>query len=101
MDADTDWPIQAKLEVDLSYMSAIINRRIGSFNSDVSDSRFTEYLKQLCIEMVDRKYDKQINRETEIRTIYNPHDYLYNDERNYLKSIGKILGHSVVGKVVF
>lgn len=93
------FPIQSKLEADLLAQAAIMNRWIKSY-ADISNAEYLPYLKQLNIEMVDRKYDKQVDRTShEGRGIYNPHDYLYKDERKELIDIGVATGYRVAGGV--
>lgn len=91
-------PKEVKLNNDLEAMASIINITIGSYAIiSIGDGRDT-WLKQLNIEMVDRKYDKQVDRTShEGRGIYNPHDYLYSLERDKLYNIGIELGYRVFG----
>lgn len=86
----------------LEDASGRINENIGSFTTDITDSRFTTRLKNLCIQMVKRmrQIDLAQGRVSQI-PMFSPNDFLIDRERDYLQKIGKILGHRLVAKVGF
>ena len=94
------YPKEATLLKQRNNANRNINKWIGSGNVDVTDSRYTEYLKGLEVEVIKRIQDKNVNRHTSDRNIYMPHDYLYVDERTYLKeTVGVNTGWRVFGGV--
>jgi len=81
-----------------SMANSILNQWIGCYNQDISDSRFTDWLKRKEIEVMLRIRDKQYDRKTRPSGgIYPPHDYLYRDEREYCMKIGIETGNRVFG----
>jgi len=94
-----EFPIVEKLTEDRSEANSIINEWIGCFNVDITDERFTEWLKQKEVEVIFRIQDKTVDRKQGERGIYTPHDYLYQAERRKCITIGIILGYKVVGAV--
>lgn len=94
-----DTPIQTTLTRLRTDANSIINRWIGCFNVDITDARFTAWLEQLEDEMIRRMRDKKVDRKKGERGLYQPHDYMYNHERDHCIQIGVILGFRVVGGV--
>jgi len=93
------FPTKKKLEDDREEANSILNEWIGSFNVDITDPRFTTWLRRKELEVILRMHDKDINRKQGERGIYTPHDHLYERERQKCKTIGVILGYRVVGGV--
>ena len=97
--AKNNTPILTTLTRLRKDANAIINRWIGSFNVDITDARFTDWLEQLEDEVIRRMRDKKVDRAKGERGLYQPHDHLYQAERDYCITIGKILGYRVPGMV--
>lgn len=79
-----------------------INEWIGSYGTDVTDSRFVEYLKDLELELIQRRKDKMRDRKSKdgsMKVWTMPHDYLYEYERKKLMKIGVMTGFRKVGGV--
>lgn len=90
------FPSKKKLTEDRLNANSIINRWIGCKNVDIADVAYTQYLKQLEVEVILRMHDKGRDRKAgESKGIYSPHDYLYVAERNYLVSIGRATGYRI------
>ena len=90
------FPTKKKIASDRIAAAAIINKWTGSKNIDISDAAYTDWLKQLEVEVIMRMHDKGVDRKAgEAKGIYSPHDYLYQAERNYCITIGKATGYRV------
>ena len=99
-EASGKYPRKKTLERHRLKANSAINRWIGSWNVDITDPRFIEELKNLELELIKRRHDKEKDRKTrEGGGIYTPHDYLYQAERDHLKTIGMVLGYKVPGVV--
>lgn len=92
--AKKTFPIQSKLTDDRVEANARINEWIGSFNVDITDARFTSYLKGLEIEVICRMHDRDKHRKERTEAmIIMPHDCIYQAERSKLMSIGLALSY--------
>ena len=82
--------------------TAIINKNIGSFSTDITDTRFIADVEELCLTMVKRM--QQIDTGQGMAgniPMFSPNDFLIERERVDLKNYGFILKHRTVGKWVF
>jgi len=100
--ANPDFPKLSKLNDDLDTATEILNQWIGSDNVSITDVRYTAWLKKKALAIVDRIHDEEINRRSdEPRNIYQPHDYLYEHERNKCIQIGVATGYRVAGGTAY
>lgn len=94
-------PSETHINEMLEEMTEIINFEIGSFNSDVTDSRFASFLQKLCLRMTDRAFQVDLGQGTANNIpMFSPNDFLIERERAKIRSIGKILGYRSAGKVI-
>ena len=79
----------------------IINENIGSYNTDISDTRFLSRVQKLCLRMVKRMLQIDIAQDLPARIpMFSPNDFLIERERNYLQfTVGVLLGYRGVGDV--
>lgn len=99
-DSGNSTPTSTQLGRYRSKANSNINKWIGCRTTDITDTVYTTYLKELELEVIERIRDKEINRRSNMdRNIFQPHDYLYKDEREELKRIGIEKGYILVGKV--
>jgi len=94
-------PTEEHLEDLLEDATTIINKNIGSFNTNITDSRFLEWVKKRHLRMVNRM--RQIDLaggKAQGFLGWSVTDFLQQRERDYLVTIGKILGYYKVGRVV-
>lgn len=92
--AKPGFPTKKKLTRDRLEANGKINRWTGSKNVDIADEAYTDYLRDLEVEVIQRIHDKGVDRKAgEAKGIYSPHDHLYVAERNYLVSIGVATGN--------
>jgi len=86
----------------LEEASEIINEKIGSFNSDITDSRFLSRIQKLCLRMVDRMSGIDNEQSKGNFFGYSQTDYLNTRERDYLSNVvGKALNYKKPGRIVF
>ena len=82
------------LKADAKRANSRINFWIGCKNVDITDPQYTQYLLDLEVEVIKRIHDKEKHRQAgQQQGIYNPHDYLYVAERQFLKAIGQATGY--------
>lgn len=85
---------KATLEADRLRANSRINFWIGCKNVDITDVQYLQYLLDLEVEVIKRIHDKEKHRQAgQQQGIYNPHDYLYEAERQFLKAIGQATGY--------
>ena len=89
------------LEELIEEASEIINQNIGSYNIDITDSRFLSRVQKLCLRMVERM--RQIEKGQGLQgriPLFSPNDFLIDRERSYLQfTIGVALEYRVPGGV--
>ena len=90
------------LDTALEKATRIINRRIGFRTTNISDSSYLGWIQDLTHEVANRYMAVQRNKGFEGAMFrFSPQDYLYIDERDELRRIGKIKLNRRVGRVVF
>ncbi len=93
------FPSKEKLTDDRLDACALLNEWIGSWNVDITDPRFTKWLKRKEIDVILRMHAKdRLDKEGEAG-ITPPHDMLFEYERKKLMNIGKLTGYRVSGMV--
>lgn len=93
-------PTASRTEEMLEEVTEIINEKIGTFNVNITDTRFTSRLEKLCIRMTDRMEQVDLARGKPQGFLgWSTTDFLQDRERKYLFSIGIILGHRTLGEV--
>lgn len=99
--ANPDNPSIANLTEWIEEATNIINENIGSFNTDISDSRFLSRIEKLCYRMVKRIEQIDIAQGTPARIpMFSPNDFLIERERIYLRfTVGVTLGYKLIGGV--
>jgi len=93
-------PSLANLNRKLGMATRIINRFIGCYPNNVTDSDYTEELKDLCLMMVKRMYQVEMGQGM-AKTIpyFSPNDFLIERERLRLVEIGALLEYREVGRI--
>ncbi len=95
-------PILSHLTELIEEATEIINENIGSFNTNISDSRFLSRVEKLCLRMVKRMRQVETGQGMSGKIpMFSPNDFLIERERINLHNIGKILKFRKVGKLVF
>lgn len=94
-------PSLANLTEWIEEATEIINMYIGSFNTDITDSRFASRLEKLCYKMVKRIEQIDIAQGVPARIpMFSPNDFLIDRERTYLEfTVGVTLGYKKIGAV--
>lgn len=94
-------PTADHLDDLLEDATTIINKNIGSFNVNITDVRFLEWVKKRHLRIVNRMRQIDLSGgKAEGFLGWSITDFLQERERNYLITIGKILGYYRVFKVV-
>lgn len=108
----TDWatyaaakpnaPTLTHIQDILQECTDIINFEIGSFSTNITDSRFSDYLKKLNIRMTDRARQVELAGGKVAGFIgWSTTDYLQARERDRLHAVGRTLGYRRRGAIVF
>jgi len=94
-------PTLLNLTEMIEEASEIINLNIGSYNIDITDTRFLSRVQKLCLRMVKRMMQIDIAQGLPARIpMFSPNDFLISREREYLQFIvGVLLGYRGVGDV--
>lgn len=100
--ANPNSPTLAHITELLTKGTRIINKNIGCYSTNVSDTRFTGDLLDLNITMVNRMRQIELGQGMAGQIpLFSPNDFLIEREREDLKNYGKILGYRKVGRIVF
>ena len=95
-------PTADDLEETLNMGTRIINKTIGFISSNITDSAYTVWLKDLNYQLANRIRAVKRNRGFEGAMFrFSPQDYLFINERKDLMDIGKIKKKRRVGRLVF
>ena len=99
--ANPNSPTETHIDEMLEEATEIINMNIGSFNSNITDTRFLSWVQKLHLRMTNRMRQIELaGGKAEGFLGWSITDFLQERERNRLQTIGKILGYYRVGKVV-
>lgn len=81
--------------------SEIINQYIGSYNTDITDTRFLSRVQKLCLRMVKRMEQIETAQGLPARIpMFSPNDFLIERERTFLEfTVGILLGYKSIGDV--
>lgn len=86
--ANPSAPTELNLVEMIEEASEIINEKIGSFNTDITDTRFLSRIQKLCLRMVDRMRQIDLGQGLPGNIpMFSPNDFLIERERNFLRRI--------------
>lgn len=94
------YPAAEELDLMLNRMTANMNRVIET-TDDVTDSAYAYQLMDICYRGEQMMEDEEQSRgqQRAERINYQPRDYIYERDRNWLEWLGVIKGNRIVGGV--
>jgi len=96
----TDYVTEEALTDMLEEATSMMNDEIGSGDTNITDTRYTTILRNLCYRMSNLMVDEEQGRAHEQkRSQYIPRDYMYERDRSRLQRIGLVKGYRAVGQV--
>ncbi|MDH3324006.1 MAG: hypothetical protein OEL89_00045 [Candidatus Peregrinibacteria bacterium] len=100
--AANEYPTEDALDEMIEEMSTLMNEEIGTLGTDITAAKYLTLLRNICyrgiIMMID---DEQARAQEERRSIFNPRDYMFERDRNRLRTIGHALKKRKRGVWVF
>lgn len=97
--ANPNAPPSATIEGWIEEASWIINENIGSYDTDITDTKYLTRVQQLCNRMVNRMMQIDIGQGLVNKIpMFSPNDFLIDRERRFLQmDVGVNLGYRSLG----